>query len=56
MNDSLIIAQTITFVKKELKNAFDKTTDKNTKYGYCNDWIFTLRENMNKPKKQNNKK
>jgi hypothetical protein len=34
-------------LKKELKNYFEENTEKNTKYGYTNDWILSLRENNN---------
>ena len=39
-------------LKKELQSAFEETTVKNTRYGFCNDWMFSLRENQNKFKKQ----
>ena len=32
-------------LKKELQSAFEENTEKNTKFGYTNDWVISLREN-----------
>jgi hypothetical protein len=55
--DELLFNSTDGFrLKKEIQNAFEQADQKGSKYGFCNDWIFTLRESINKFKKAENKK
>jgi hypothetical protein len=55
--DELLFNSTDGFrLKKEIQSAFEQADQKGSKFGYLNDWAFTLRESINKYKKEENKK